>query len=278
MSAPTLHRRAGEVVANRPLGAYRQLSVVLPALATPARPGQFVIVPPARADHVLPRTWWVAGERTEAGFGTTLELVVPGTGALPAPGEELQLTGPVGRGFGLPTTPVTAVVAAQGAAGAAARWLCELLRSVGCTVHLVSCADEPEQHVDLVLARRSADGVVLTELGSAAATLADLTHTLTPSVLYAAGPLSLSRTVALVAERAGAVSQVSGVGIGAEGLCGHGLCGACDLPLRATAGRGATVRPCADGPVLRGAVVDWAAVVDGDSVVAGDAVVEMGES
>lgn len=272
MSAPQLHRRAGEVVANRPLGAYRQLSVVLPALAAPARPGQFVIVPPARADQVLPRTWWVAGERTEPGFGTTLELVIPdeapsapgstagSAGRLPDAGEELQLTGPVGRGFGLPTTPVTAVVAAQGAAGAAGRWLCELLRSVGCPAHLISCADEPEQHVDLVLARRSADGVVLTTPASAADTLAELAHELAPSVLYAVGPLALSRTVALVAEEAGAVSQVSGVDVGAGDRCGHGLCGTCDLPLRSATGGATTVRPCADGPVLRGAVVDWAAV------------------
>ncbi|MCK0114244.1 hypothetical protein MWU75_19065 [Ornithinimicrobium sp. F0845] len=263
MSAPLLHRRAGEVVANRPLGAYRQLSVVLPALATPARPGQFVITPPARADQVLPRTWWVAGERTEPGFGTTLELVVPdppgGSGALPAPGDELLLTGPVGRGFGLPTTPVTAVVATQGAAGAAGRWLCERLRTVGCAVHLVSCADEPEQHVDLVLARRSADGVILTEPAGAEAALTSLTERVHPSVLYAVGPLSLSRTVAEVAAGTGAVSQVSGVDIGADGLCGHGLCGACDLPLHESAGSGSTVRPCAEGPVLRGGLVDWEA-------------------
>lgn len=257
MSAPLLRRRAGEVVADRPLGAYRQLSVVLPALETPARPGQFVIAPPARADQVLPRTWWVAGERTEPGFGTTLELVVAAEAAVPGPGEELWLTGPVGRGFGLPTTPVTAVVVTQGAAGAAGRWLCELLRAAGCEVHLVSCADEPEQHVDLVQARRAADGVVLTEPDDVADVLGDLAGRVAPSVLYAVGPVSLSRTVAVVADRGGAVSQVSGLDIGGEGVCGHGLCGACDLPLRADAAGASRIRPCADGPVLRGSVVAW---------------------
>lgn len=263
MSTALLHRRTGEVVANRPLGAYRQLSVVLlPGLAAPARPGQFVVVPAARADQVLPRTWWVAGERTESGFGTTLELVVPESeprevsGGLPLPGEELHLTGPVGRGFGLPTSPVAAVVATQGVAGAAARWLCERLRGAGCAAHLVSCADDPEWHVDLVQARRSADGVVLTEPAAVEGALTETAERVTASVLYAVGPVSLSRTVTRVAAARGVVSQVSGLDIGGEGLCGQGLCGACDLPLTGSV-PGARVRPCADGPVLRGSLVDW---------------------
>lgn len=265
MSAPLLRRRAGEVVAHRPLGAYRQLSVVLPALAVPARPGQFVIAPPGRPDRVLPRTWWVAGERTEAGFGTTLELVVPDAGAddpaLPEAGDQLELTGPLGRGFGLPTTPVTALVATQGAAGAVGRWLAERLRAAGCQVHLVSCADDPEDHVDLVQTRRVAHGVVLTEPGQAGRALQQLVRDVAPSVLYAVGPVSLSAVVAQAAADAGVVSQVSGVEIGGPGLCGHGLCGGCELTLARGRGGGARVRPCSEGPVLRGDLVDWAASV-----------------
>ncbi|WP_109471488.1 hypothetical protein [Ornithinimicrobium cavernae] len=258
MSTTQLRRREGEVVANRPLGAYRQLSVVLPALGVPARPGQFVVAPPARADQVLPRTWWVSGEHTEAGFGSTLELVVPDTGVLPAAGEGLALTGPVGRGFGLPTTPVTAVVAAHGVAGAAGRWLGERLRTAGCTVHLVSVADDPEQHVDLVRARRGADGVHLTDLRGSEDTVAALAGSTGASVLYAVGPVDLSATVARVAAALAVVSQVTGLEAGASGLCGYGLCGTCDLPLVTGRRRGTRVRPCVDGPVLRGDLVDWA--------------------
>ena len=267
MSVPLLRRRAGEVVANRPLGVYRQLSVVLPALAVAARPGQFVIAPPGRPDRVLPRTWWVAGERTEAGFGSTLELVVPeGDGdapALPEPGDLLELTGPIGRGFGMPTQPVTAIVATEGAAGAVGRWLAERLRGGGCSVHLVSCAVDPEQHVDLVQARRVADGVVLTRPEEAGSALRRLAGSTAASVLYAVGPVPLSATVARVAAEAGVVSQVTGVDIGGPGICGHGLCGGCDVPL-ARAGRQATgVRACAEGPVLRGDLVDWEAAMGG---------------
>lgn len=254
-------RRAGEVVATRPLGAYRQLSVVLPALPAPARPGQFVTVPPGRADRVLPRTWWITGEHTEVGFGSTLELVVAEhpdeEGPLPEPGDVLAVSGPLGRGFGMPTTPVCAVVVTQGAAGAVGRWLTERLRAVGCAAHLVSCAEDPDQHVDLVQARRSADGVVLTEPRAAAAVVADLTERTAASVLYAVGPVSLSRTVARVASQLGRVSQVTGVEVGAAGVCGHGLCGACDLPLAAGHRRRARIRPCSDGPVLRGDLVGW---------------------
>lgn len=261
MTAAVGTRRVGEVVAARPLGAYRQLSVVLPALSAPARPGQFVTVPPGRADRVLPRTWWVTGEHTEVGFGSTLELVVAENpaeeGPLPEPGDTLAVSGPLGRGFGMPTAPVGAVVVTQGAAGAVGRWLAERLRAVGCAAQLVSCAEDPDQHVDLVQARRSADGVVLTEPGAAAAVVADLADRTAASVLYAVGPVSLSRTVARVASQLGRVSQVTGVEIGAAGVCGHGLCGGCDLPLAAGRRGGAQIRPCSDGPVLRGDLVDW---------------------
>lgn len=254
-------RRAGEVVATRRIGAYRQLSIVLPALSATARPGQFVTVPPGRADRVLPRTWWVSGEHTEVGFGSTLEVVVAEDpdeeGPLPEAGDVLALSGPLGRGFGLPTTPVSAVVVTQGAAGAVARWLAERLKTVGCAAHLVSCAEDPDQHVDLVQARRSADGVVLTEPRAAAAVVADLTERTAASVLYAVGPVSLSRTVAAVARQLGRVSQVTGVEIGAADVCGHGLCGGCDLPVEAGRGRGGRIRPCSDGPVLRGDLVAW---------------------
>jgi dihydroorotate dehydrogenase electron transfer subunit len=261
MSAPTLHRRLGEVVANRPLGAYRQLSVVLPTLPAPVRPGQFVVVPSGRPDRVLPRTWWVAGERSEAGFGSTLELVVaqPGDGPqewLPEPGQSLPVTGPLGRGFGLPTTPVTAVVVTQGAAGAVGRWLAERLGSAGCSAHLVSCAQDPELHVDLVQARRSADGVVLTDPVGVQEAVTDLAHRLGAAVLYAAGPVELSRRVAAVAGHLGRVSQLAVLDVGAEGVCGSGLCGACDLPL-ASRRRSTGLRPCTDGPVVRGDVVAW---------------------
>lgn len=269
MSGPQLRRRLGEVVANRPVGSYRQLSVVLPTLPGRTRPGQFVVAPPPAADRVLPRTWWIAEERTEPGFGSTLDLVVrEGEWPLPEAGDSLALTGPVGRGFGLPTTAVTAVVAAQGEAGATGRWLCERLRAVGCTAHLLSVAPDPEQHVDLVRARRSADGVVLVEPDGVREALTAQVSSTEAAVLYAVGPVSLSATVAGVAEQAGVVSQVTGVHLGdpsgeasmgetrsGADVCGHGLCGACDLPLAGR--REAWVRPCADGPVLRGDLVDW---------------------
>lgn len=263
MSGPQLRRRVGEVVANRPLGSYRLLSVVVPTLSARARPGQFVLAPPEASDQVLPRTWWIAGERTESGFGSTLDLVLrdgePPVRSLPEPGDGLALTGPLGRGFGLPTTPVTAVVVAQGEAGATGRWLCERLRAAGSAAHLLSVAPDPEEHVDLVRARRSTDGVVLVEPDGVLEALTALTSSTGAAVLYAVGPVSLSATVARVAQEAGIVSQVTGVQLGGAGegadVCGHGLCGACDLPLAGR--REAWARPCADGPVLRGDLVDW---------------------
>ncbi|WP_162802195.1 hypothetical protein [Ornithinimicrobium murale] len=144
----------------------------------------------------------------------------------------------------------------EGAAAATARWLCERLRAVGCSAHLLSVARDPEQHVDLVRARRSADGVVLVEPPGVPDALTGLAQSTTAAVLYAVGPVSLSATVAQVAGQVGAVSQVSGLPLDdTAAVCGHGLCGACDLPLAGR--RESWVRACSDGPVLRGDLVDW---------------------
>ena len=78
--------------------------------------------------------------------------------------------------------------------------------------------------------------------------LADVAERTAASVLYAAGPVELSTQVAAVAARLGRISQVTALDVGADSVCGHGLCGSCDLPLAA---RGASaVRPCTEGPVL----------------------------
>src|SRR5699024_5882765 len=154
--------------------------------------GQFLLAASASPDEVLARTWWLSGEQTEPGFGSTLEVVVADDVLLPGPGGQLALTGPVGRGFGVPTSPVPAVVLTQGAAAGAARWLAERLQAAGCPVHLVSVASDPEEHLDLVRVRRVADGVLLTEREGLAASTRSLAQSVQPAVLYAVGPLWLS--------------------------------------------------------------------------------------
>jgi dihydroorotate dehydrogenase electron transfer subunit len=69
---------AGVLVARRPVGAYHALSIVAPAIADAAAPGQFVSVGIDAAGTLLRRPFAIAGVDTSAG---TIDLVVAVIGA-----------------------------------------------------------------------------------------------------------------------------------------------------------------------------------------------------
>lgn len=249
-----------EVVADRPLGAYRQLSLALPSTGVSARAGQFVVVPPADPRSVLPRSWWVCGAGDDPDYGSTLEVVVEESEPTPAVGEHLPVLGLLGRALAAPTPAVPAVVVGHEGGGAVARWWGARLRERGCAVHLVLVATDPDRQVDVVGARRTADTVLLTdEPGAPAAVEAAVTgHA--AAVLYAVTPLRLSATLAAVAQRWGLPSQLTAFEAGRTDRCGTGLCGGCDLETAASPRH--RVRPCVDGPAVRGDLVRWAATGD----------------
>lgn len=249
---------AAEVVVSRPLGGYQVLSLSLPALAAAPRPGQLVLATPG--DRPLlqssgrPVLWWISGSETERGFGSTLECVVrPGPG-VPGTGERVGLLGPLGRAFTAPTQAVPVLVVGHEVGGAVARWWSRLLGARGVPAHLVLCADDPDDHVDPVTARRAAASVTLTTPDELAAAVADLSASTGAAAVYAVTPTALSAQLAEVAGERGLAAQVT-VLDDAVLACGLGLCGGCEVPVRAA---GRWVRPCVDGPVLRADLVDWA--------------------
>jgi dihydroorotate dehydrogenase electron transfer subunit len=102
--------RAGErcqVVARGRAGAYHTLTVAAPAVAAAARAGQFVALrPPADRSCLLRRAFSVHAADPAAGtVGIVFDVVGPGTRALAGvrPGDTLDLLGPLGRPFALPT-------------------------------------------------------------------------------------------------------------------------------------------------------------------------------
>ncbi|TQM97024.1 dihydroorotate dehydrogenase electron transfer subunit [Ornithinimicrobium humiphilum] len=251
------------VTAVRPAGARDVVSLTVAggpgtALAG-ARPGQLVVVPvDPLAGRVLPEVHWLAGVSVDPVHGTSMELlldVVRGT----APGERMRLLGPLGSGFRAPASPVPTVLVGQGVGAVPLRWLAELLRARGCPVHVVLGADDPEQHLDLVHLRRHARSVVLAlppDLPAAVDRVLD-GEASDAAVLYAAGPVRVLRDVAARGLRRGMAVRVAALDLATDGVvCGTGLCGTCDLPVRTTDRDGRLVervlRPCLEGPVVPG--------------------------
>lgn len=245
------------VTAVRPAGAHDVVGLTVPDGGpwAGARPGQLVVVPvdPA-AGRVLPEVHWLAGVSADPVHGTTVELVLPADRGV-VPGERLPLLGPLGRGFAAPAQPVPVLLVGQEGGAVPLRWLVRLLRERGCTVHALLAASDPERHVDLVFLRRHARSVVLALPEDLPATLERVLAdpATDAAVLYAAAPLPVLHRVVRAAGHHGLPSRVAALDLDAPVVCGTGLCGACDLPVRGPRGRGGTVlRACLEGPVVPG--------------------------
>lgn len=245
------------VTAVRAAGRYDVVSLVVPQddRWPSARPGQLIVVPGHPSDgEIFPSVHWLAGCELDPLHGTSIELVLPATRETGS-GERLRVLGPLGRGFAAPSQPVSALLVAQGRGAVPMRWLATLLRDRGCAVHVLLCADDPEEHLDLVHLRRYARSVVLARPTDLADTLARMLDDpeVDPAVVYAAAPRAALVLTARAAVPRGRAVRVAALDLDAPLVCGTGLCGGCDLPT--TPGRDGSrvaVRTCLEGPVVPG--------------------------
>ncbi|MBT9257086.1 dihydroorotate dehydrogenase electron transfer subunit [Phycicoccus sp. MAQZ13P-2] len=284
MSGSGVVQVAGEVVANRRVGAYHHLTIVAPGVAELARPGQFVALAvggPTSA-NLLRRCFSLHKVKASGTYGGTLDVVVaahgPGTQWLTglSTHDPVDVVAPLGRPFPLPAEPVPCVLVGGGYGSAPLFWLAEALRERGCHVEMVLGAASEDRLFGVVEARRSADGVtVTTDDGSAGRkgwvsdVLGEVVDRTGAGVVYACGPMGMLRSVTEVARAHGAVAQVA---VEESMACGIGVCMTCVMPVRGTDGTTRMVRSCVEGPVFRGDLVRWDAIGGGITRVPEDAV------
>ena len=111
----------GEVLSIRKVGAYHAMTVVAPGMAELTRPGHFLAVQVGgpESSMLLRRAFAIYDVKERGVYGGTVEFVfaVHGKGtawlAGRRPQDKLDLVGPLGKPFRLPTSPVMA-----------AFWLC----------------------------------------------------------------------------------------------------------------------------------------------------------
>ncbi len=268
------------LVATRPAGAYHHMTFEAPGAAGLARPGQFVALavggPTSAA--LLRRSFSVHAVDPVDG---TVDVVVaphgPGTRWLTAlrPGDEVDLVGPLGRPFPVPTTPVSCVVVGGGYGSAPLAWLATALGERGCDVEAVLGAGSADRLFGVEGVRASAVSVhVTTDDGSAGHhgrvtdVLPDVIARTAAAVVYACGPMGMLEAVSDVAHAHGAVAQVA---VEESMACGIGICMTCVLPVRGTDGVTRMLRSCVEGPVFRGDRVRWDAFDHGRGHVPDDA-------
>ncbi len=272
-----------ELVATRPVGAYQHLTFVAPGIADLARPGQFIAVAigDATSSKLLRRAFSIHQVTPAGTYGDTVEVVVSAAGAgtqwltaQPA-GTSIDLIGPLGKPFPLPTSPVPCVLVGGGYGSAPLFWLAQALRERGCPVEIVLGAATHARLFGAALARTAADGVTITtDDGSAGVkgwvsdVLPEVFERSSAAVVYGCGPMGMLRSISELAAARGIVAQVA---VEEAMACGVGVCMTCVMPIADDDGVTSMVRSCLSGPVFRGDRVRWDAWTDGICHVPDDA-------
>jgi dihydroorotate dehydrogenase electron transfer subunit len=267
-------RRAAKVLENRTSGAYR----IFPALdesGPEPLAGQFYMLATASGwgsgggRPYLPRAFSVAEARREHD-GVRLEFLVddvgPGTARLAslAEGEELWITGPLGRPFSPPRSlapQAAGAILVGGGIGLAplAIWRRQLAeRGVPVRTLLGFRDREHSGGLDLFscceVRMASEDGHAghrgfVTDLLAVLIEGSDARS----AVVYACGPPAMLEAVRLMCGERGIAAELA---MESPMACGFGACFGCAVPLAG----GGYMRLCVDGPVVRADEIDTALV------------------
>jgi dihydroorotate dehydrogenase electron transfer subunit len=249
---------------------YNVVALDAPAIAAPARPGQFVMLKPVPGLEPLLRRPFSIFEilRDERGTPTGLTVLSKKVGISTTQlydveaGARVQVLGPLGRSFSIVAPPTEAWMVAGGVGLAPFATLAEALGSRGVRTTLFyggRGADDlfyldlfESLGVSLVLATedgtRGERGRVTVPLERA------LAAAVGPVGLFACGPEPMLAAVARLAAVRGTPCEVS---VERVMGCGMGGCYSCVVPVRGADGRQHFVRSCINGPVFDAAAIAW---------------------
>ncbi len=259
----------GEVLGIRRVGAYHAMTVVAPGIAELTRPGHFVAlqVGGPESSMLLRRAFAIYDVKERGVYGGTVEFVfaVHGKGtawlASRRPQDKLDVIGPLGKPFRLPTTRVTATLVGGGYGSAPLLPLAAALRERGCRVDFVLGAGSADRLFGQLDAKRIAATIAVTtddgsagEQGRVSDVLPQVLDRTGSDVVYACGPMGMLRAVSELAGEHGLPVQVA---VEESMACGIGVCMTCVLPVVGGDGLTRMVRSCMEGPVFLGDRVRW---------------------
>jgi len=253
------------VLSNNRVGQYHQILLHVGELVRHCRPGNFVAISVGSADSALIlRRAFAISRVSERG---TMELIVAPHGGgsrwLCAQMENapLDIVAPLGTPFGIPTTPVQALLIGGGYGSAPLFGLAEVLKSRGCRVDMILGASTASKIYAPLEGKRSVNSLkIFTEdgstgtLGKATDPLADLIAQGQVDVVYSCGPMGMLAAISTITKDSDVVHQCA---VEESMACGIGVCMTCVLPVKKVDGSIAMLRSCIDGPVMDGSLVQW---------------------
>ena len=262
----------GEVLSLRKAGAYYAMTIVAPGIAELTKPGHFVAlqVGGPESSMLLRRAFAVYDVKQRGVYGGTVDIVFSihgkGTAWLAArrPQDKIDVVGPLGKPFRLPTTRVNATLVGGGYGSAPLLPLATALRERGCRVDFVLGAGSADRLFGQLEAKRMASSIAVTtddgsagERGRVSDVLPQVLAKTGCEVVYACGPMAMLRAVAMLCAERSIPCQVA---VEESMACGIGVCMTCVLPVIGEDGVSRMVRSCVEGPVFLGDRVRWADV------------------
>lgn len=238
-------------------------------MATHAKPGNFVAISVGGASSalILRRAFAIYRSSNRGAYGGTIELVVAahGTGSRwlseRSVHERVDMVGPLGTAFGIPTEPVNALLVGGGYGSAPLFGLAEVLKARGCRVDMVLGASTAAKIYAPLEGKRSVNIMTLTtEDGSTGVkgrvtdVMAQIIERNNVEIIYSCGPMAMLAAVDQVAQKANVIHQCA---VEESMACGIGVCMTCVIPMRDAAGVIKMQRSCIEGPVVDGSSVVW---------------------
>ncbi|MBA2529227.1 MAG: dihydroorotate dehydrogenase electron transfer subunit [Euzebyales bacterium] len=277
-----------EVLSSRRVGAYHSVTVVAPAMAERARPGQFVSVGVSGEGTLLRRPFSIYSVSRHGPWAGTIEIafdvVGPGTAYLAhlVKHDVVDVVGPLGRAFPVPQQQVGCLLVGGGYGAAPLLYLSHTLRRAGLRVDVVMGAATQERLFNAIEAKRVSTRAAFTTEDGSFGTRGRVTDVLDHflegggvGVVYACGPMPMLAAVSQAARRHKVAVQVA---VEEAMACGVGVCMTCVLPYHRDGGV-VNLRACVEGPVFNGKRVQWDRIgrqPAGEALSAGQAVAGSG--
>ena len=257
-----------EIISNKKVGPYHHMVFAVGDIALSVRPGNFVAISVGgeNSASILRRAFAIYRATDKGLLGGTVELVVAphGTGSKWLcslnVGDFVDLIGPLGTAFGIPTTPANTMLIGGGYGSAPLFALAELLKNRGCRVDMVLGASTASKIYAPLEGKRSVSSLTLSTDDGTAGVHGQITESIprlirefNTEVIYSCGPMSMLSSINKIAQDFDLVHQCS---VEESMACGIGVCMTCVVPVRVE-DEIKMLRTCIDGPVMDGAKIIW---------------------
>ena len=257
------------ILGNKRVGQYHQILLGVGDLVKSCKPGNFVAIKVGGESSrmILRRAFAISRTAESASFDGTMELIVAphGSGSQwlcsQPEGVDIDIVAPLGTAFGIPTTPVNALLVGGGYGSAPLFGLAEVLKARGCKVDMLLGASTGGKIYAPMEGKRSVNSLkIYTEDGTMGETgrvtepIVDLISAGSVDVIYSCGPMGMLSAISKLTEGSDVVHQCA---VEEAMACGIGICMTCVLPVKGADGNISMLRSCVDGPVMDGGDVQW---------------------